>query len=129
MLRCNGYVQLRDRMAQLHQRQYLLAERHRPSTEGEVLKQVSDLFQLVIYEDIADIVDQGGIQVNSDVVIGGPPCQGFSNLTGNRANDPRRAMWRFYMDVVEASQCKVFVVENVQNLLSEPEGHAIINRG
>src|SRR5687768_14126189 len=55
----------------------------------------------VIVADIAEIVDGGGIHTRSDVVIGGPPCQGFSNLTGNRANDPRRAMWRFYMDVVE----------------------------
>lgn len=82
----------------------------------------------VLASDIADIVDAGGIGVKSDVVIGGPPCQGFSNLTGNRANDPRRAMWRFYMDAVEATGCKVFVVENVPNLLASVEGHAIINR-
>ena len=82
----------------------------------------------VIAEDIATIVDQGGISTKADVVIGGPPCQGFSNLTHNKANDPRRAMWRFFMDVVESSECKVFVVENVPNLLSSPEGHAIINR-
>jgi len=82
----------------------------------------------VIAKDIADIVDGGGIDVAADVVLGGPPCQGFSNLTGNRANDPRRAMWRFFMDVVESTDCKVFVCENVPNLLTSPEGHAIINR-
>ena len=82
----------------------------------------------VLAQDIADIVDAGGITCPADVVIGGPPCQGFSNLTGNRANDPRRAMWRFYMDVVESTQCKVFVVENVPNLLSSPEGKAIVRR-
>lgn len=83
----------------------------------------------VIVDDISEVVDAGGIQMKADVVVGGPPCQGFSNLTGNKATDPRRAMWKFFMDVVEASECKVFVVENVQNLLSSPEGHAIINRG
>jgi len=82
----------------------------------------------VVVEDIAAIVDAGGIHAPADVVIGGPPCQGFSNLTGNRANDPRRAMWRFFMDVVESSGCKVFVVENVPNLLSSAEGAGIINR-
>lgn len=81
-----------------------------------------------IAKDIAKIVDDGGITTPADVVIGGPPCQGFSNLTGNKANDPRRAMWRFFMDVVESSKAKVFVVENVQNLLTSPEGHGIINR-
>ena len=67
--------------------------------------------------------------MKADVVIGGPPCQGFSNLTGNRADDPRRAMWRFFMDVVESSGCQAFVVENVQNLLKSAEGDAIIARG
>lgn len=80
----------------------------------------------VIADDIAKIVDRGGINLQTDVVIGGPPCQGFSNLTGNRANDPRRAMWRFFMDVVESTDCKVFVVENVTNLLRSTEGEAII---
>ncbi|MFO1066228.1 MAG: DNA cytosine methyltransferase [Pirellulales bacterium] len=80
----------------------------------------------VVARDVADIVDGGGIQVPADIVIGGPPCQGFSNLTGNKANDPRRAMWRFFMDVVESSECKVFVVENVPNLLTSPEGQGII---
>jgi DNA (cytosine-5)-methyltransferase 1 len=82
----------------------------------------------VIADDIARIVDSGGIHTPADVVIGGPPCQGFSNLTGNRAQDPRRAMWRFFMDVVESSGAKAFVVENVPNLLKSPEGQAILAR-
>jgi len=83
----------------------------------------------VVQQDIADIVDGGGINIKSDVVIGGPPCQGFSNLTGNRTHDPRRVMWRFFMDVVESTSCKVFVVENVRNLLKSEEGAAIMARG
>ena len=83
----------------------------------------------VLAEDIAGLIDRGGIQTKADVVIGGPPCQGFSNLTGNRANDPRRAMWRYFMDVVESSGCQAFVVENVQNLLKSAEGDAMIARG
>lgn len=83
----------------------------------------------VLTRDIAEIVDAGGIRGRADIVIGGPPCQGFSNLTGNRASDPRREMWRFFMDVVESTRCKAFVVENVPNLLQSPEGQAIINTG
>lgn len=83
----------------------------------------------VIASDICDIVDRGGINIDCDVVIGGPPCQGFSNLTGNRQNDPRRSMWRFFMFVVESTNCKVFVVENVQNLVKSPEGYGIIEKG
>jgi len=80
----------------------------------------------VIAEDIATIVDRGGLGVKADVVIGGPPCQGFSNLTGNKANDPRRSLWRFYIDAVESTECQVFVVENVRNLITAPEGQAIL---
>jgi DNA (cytosine-5)-methyltransferase 1 len=79
--------------------------------------------------DVADIVDAGGIKSPADIVIGGPPCQGFSNLTGNKESDPRRAMWRFFMYVVESTNCKVFVVENVRNLVKAPEGYGIIEKG
>jgi len=81
----------------------------------------------VVTGDIADVIEAGGLKLRADVVIGGPPCQGFSNLTGNRSQDPRRAMWRYFMDVVESTACKVFVIENVQNLLSSPEGNAILD--
>ena len=77
--------------------------------------------------DIRKIVKRG-VDVKADVVIGGPPCQGFSNLTGNRSDDPRRELWQYYMDIVESSECKVFVVENVPNLLTSPEGEGIIRR-
>lgn len=88
----------------------------------------------VLAEDIATIVDRGGLlspagkTLKANVVIGGPPCQGFSNLTGNKANDPRRALWRFYMDAVESTECSVFVVENVRNLITAVEGRAILKR-
>jgi DNA (cytosine-5)-methyltransferase 1 len=82
----------------------------------------------MVVGDIAEIVERG-LNVKADVVVGGPPCQGFSNLTGNRSHDPRRKLWQYFMDIVELSECKMFVVENVPNLLTEPEGQAIIARG
>ncbi len=82
----------------------------------------------VIADDIAKIVDSGGLRTRADIVIGGPPCQGFSNLTGNRVHDPRRSMWRFFMDVVESSGARAFVIENVPNLLKSAEGGAILAR-
>nr|WP_306456737.1 DNA cytosine methyltransferase [Pseudomonas alliivorans] len=57
----------------------------------------------------------------SDVVIGGPPCQGFSLLNKNRTDDDRRALWEPYMDVVERSDAKIFVMENVPELLRSKE--------
>jgi len=71
------------------------------------------------------LADKRILKKRADVVIGGPPCQGFSNLGLNRPDDPRRALWRYFMDIVESSKCKIFVVENVPNLLTSPEGEGI----
>jgi len=78
--------------------------------------------------DIASLLRSGRIKMRADVVIGGPPCQGFSNLTGNKGTDPRRAMWRYFMDVVEISRCRAFVVENVPNFFSSSECAALVER-
>ena len=78
---------------------------------------------------IEEVVEDPKVKkLRADVVIGGPPCQGFSNLGPNRADDPRRTMWSYYMDIVESSKCKVFLMENVPNLLTSVEGDAIRNK-
>ena len=64
--------------------------------------------------------------IKADVVIGGPPCQGFSNLTQNRSDDPRRVLWKSFLKVADRVDAKVFVVENVPNLLTSIEGQALI---
>lgn len=57
----------------------------------------------------------------ADIVIGGPPCQGFSLLNKKRAGDSRKALWRAYMDVVTRVKPLVFVMENVPELLASGE--------
>lgn len=57
----------------------------------------------------------------ADIVIGGPPCQGFSLLNKNRLGDHRRALWEPYMDIIEKSSASLFVMENVTGLLSSDE--------
>lgn len=64
----------------------------------------------------------------ADIVIGGPPCQGFSLLNKSRQGDARRALWQPYMDIVAISGAAAFVIENVQGLLDSPEHEAIIRR-
>lgn len=56
-----------------------------------------------------------------DVVIGGPPCQGFSNLGSKDVNDPRNKLWREYIRVVRAAKPKVFVMENVERFSKSSE--------
>lgn len=57
----------------------------------------------------------------ADIVIGGPPCQGFSLLNKKRQGDQRRALWEPYLDVVKRSGARVFVMENVAELFRSPE--------
>lgn len=57
----------------------------------------------------------------ADVVAGGPPCQGFSNLGERVPNDPRNQLWRHYFRCVEQVNPKIFVLENVPPLLKSAE--------
>lgn len=66
-----------------------------------------------------------------DVIIGGPPCQGFSTARQRDGSnhgdkrlkaDPRRHLFRNFLDYVEHFQPKVFVIENVLGLRSAGGG-------
>ena len=77
--------------------------------------------------DIVDILNDPLAKIpEADVVIGGPPCQGFSLLNKNRQGDPRKQLWRPYFEIVERSGAKVFVMENVPQLLGSFEHGEII---
>lgn len=53
----------------------------------------------------------------ADVVVGGPPCQGFSALGTRSPDDSRNDLWREYLRAVRESKPLVFVMENVPELL------------
>lgn len=72
--------------------------------------------------DINGLLDDPDTPVpDADVVIGGPPCQGFSLLNKQRATDPRKALWLPYLEVVRRSGASIFVMENVPQLLGSDE--------
>ena len=52
-----------------------------------------------------------------DVVIGGPPCQGFSQKGQRKTiHDERNFLFKYYVKVVELVQPKYFVMENVSGI-------------
>ena len=57
----------------------------------------------------------------ADVVIGGPPCQGFSPLNMRGVGLERRGLWRQYLRALEESSPRAFVMENVPQLLRSAE--------
>ncbi|MDO0952919.1 DNA cytosine methyltransferase [Mammaliicoccus sciuri] len=63
-----------------------------------------------------------------DVIIGGPPCQGFS-MAGSRIRkhkefieDPRNFLFKYYFKVLQKFEPEYFVFENVQGLLNMNKG-------
>jgi len=52
-----------------------------------------------------------------DVVIGGPPCQGFSIAGRRDPNDPRNSLFRYFARIIKEIEPKWFVMENVTGLL------------
>jgi DNA (cytosine-5)-methyltransferase 1 len=57
----------------------------------------------------------------AELVVGGPPCQGFSPLNRGRVGFERRALWRQYLRALEASMAEAFIMENVPALLKSAE--------
>ena len=81
----------------------------------------------MIVEDITKLpVDEtfGPYEGKVTAVIGGPPCQGFSQKGSRKSiNDPRNFLFRYYFEVVKRVKPKYFVIENVPNLLTTEGGY------
>lgn len=74
--------------------------------------------------DIRQIVGEHEV----DVILGGPPCQGFSLANKHRDSnntDPRNKLFYHYLKVLSWFMPKAFVLENVRGLLSMQKGLVI----
>lgn len=76
----------------------------------------------VVLGDIKNLVENIDIYLKGetpDIVIGGPPCQGFSMANRQRLiDDPRNQLYQSYVQVVNRVKPKFFVMENVKGMLS-----------
>lgn len=84
---------------------------------SEVL--VGDITNTTIKRKIVDKAKQLGV----NMIIGGPPCQGYS-MKGKKMGleDPRNFLFREYLNIVKQLQPKIFVIENVKGLLLASNG-------
>jgi DNA (cytosine-5)-methyltransferase 1 len=79
--------------------------------------------------DINDLLEDPAVELlTADLVIGGPPCQGFSLLNKNREEDPRKHLWKPFLEIVRRSGASVFVMENVPQLLASAEYNEIMEK-
>lgn len=61
-----------------------------------------------------------------DVVIGGPPCQGFSTANPNRSfDDPRNWLFKEYARIIKESMPRIFVLENVSGMVTLEKGKVL----
>lgn len=62
-----------------------------------------------------------------DIIVGGPPCQGFStaNRHQHETDDPRNKLFFEYIRFVQTIHPKVIMIENVRGLLTRDNGYAI----
>lgn len=65
---------------------------------------------------------------SADLVIGGPPCQGFSVAGKMDPDDPRSQHVFHFLDVVERVQPRAFVLENVKSLFLSRRWEAVRER-
>lgn len=86
----------------------------------------SGLAHTRLFEDDITVLDPGHVKKSSgfekygcDILLGGPPCQGFSThrIKDAGVNDPRNDLLLRYFEYVRALRPTVFLVENVPGLL------------
>ncbi|WP_225755641.1 DNA cytosine methyltransferase [Actinotalea sp. Marseille-Q4924] len=61
-----------------------------------------------------------------DVVVGGPPCQGFSTLGKQDAEDVRNSLWHEYAQTIVRARPKYFVLENVGAFLKSAQYEQLV---
>lgn len=74
----------------------------------------------VVQGDIRSIVDniQDYVPTSVDVVVGGPPCQGFSSANQQRIiDDPRNELYKYFIKAICKIVPKFVVMENVKGML------------
>lgn len=84
-----------------------------------------------ILGDIKDLTEEQIFKYfhKVDVIIGGPPCQGFSMCGTRDIHDERNKLFYEYVRIVNITKPYVFVLENVKGILSmkSPTGEKIID--
>ena len=102
----------------------VLANEYDPSIAEAYIKNrdnpnmiVADIRKLPVHETF------GAYKGKVTVIVGGPPCQGYSQKGQRKTiHDERNFLFRYYVDVVREVEPEYFVMENVPNLLTSEGG-------
>jgi DNA (cytosine-5)-methyltransferase 1 len=108
--KCNGFVEFWNPAIKTHKLNFLGVE--------------------LIGEDITQITKEQINSYEADVIVGGPPCQGFSMAGRRNKLDERNTLFQDYLKFVEELQPKLCVMENVKGIYSmkADDGEFIFNK-
>jgi DNA (cytosine-5)-methyltransferase 1 len=85
---------------------------------------IKNIGEHIVCADIKTISISG--LPTADAIVGGFPCQGFSQANMRRAvEDERNLLYKFFYEAVKNRKPKFFIAENVRGLLSLGKGCAI----
>jgi DNA (cytosine-5)-methyltransferase 1 len=69
-----------------------------------------------------DLLAKAGLDLAPEVVVGGPPCQGFSSAGARKADDQRNSLVGVFARLVAETRPNVFIFENVEGFLTASGG-------
>jgi len=88
----------------------------------EADRDAAETYQLNFGDHVVNgLIENVATFPKADVVIGGPPCQGFSPLNRGAVGFERRGLWREYLRALVKIEPRAFVMENVPELLKSAE--------
>lgn len=83
---------------------------------------IGDITKPEIKEKIFDTLNGRSV----DVIIGGPPCQGFSTAGWRQDSDPRNQLWIDYLIMVAKLNPNYFIIENVPGIISAKQNGSTV---
>lgn len=96
------------------------------SSHPHNFSQIPLLLQDLNEVGMIDLIDEAGLKADQITgVVGGPPCQGFSNMGRREILDPRNTLVARFFDLVAELRPPFFVFENVPGILSERFRHVL----
>jgi DNA (cytosine-5)-methyltransferase 1 len=76
---------------------------------------------ILLGEDITKVTEEDLKKLNGnsiDLIVGGPPCQGFSIAGKRDPKDPRNSLFMDFVRIVKIVKPRMFLMENVKGLIS-----------
>jgi len=75
----------------------------------------------------SESIDDSTAFPDTDVIAGGPPCQGFSSAGRREADDERNSLVKVYANLIARHRPRAFIFENVEGFLTTGRGQFVLD--